>query len=36
VPNARLIVTEGNYLLDDDEPWPEMRRMLDQVWFIDV
>jgi pantothenate kinase len=36
MPDARLIVTEGNYLLDDDEPWPEMRRMLDQVWFIDV
>ena len=36
VPDARLIVTEGNYLLDDDEPWPEVRRMLDEVWFIDV
>ena len=36
VPDARLIVTEGNYLLDDDEPWPEVRRTLDEVWFIDV
>jgi pantothenate kinase len=35
-PDARLIVTEGNYLLDDDEPWPEVRRALDAVWFIDV
>lgn len=34
--DARLIVTEGNYLLDDDEPWPEVRRTLDEVWFIDV
>ena len=36
VPDARLIVTEGNYLLDDDEPWPEVRRTLDEVWFVDV
>jgi pantothenate kinase len=36
MPDARLIVTEGNYLLDDDEPWPEVRRTLDEVWFIDV
>ena len=35
-PNARLIVTEGNYLLDDDEPWPQVRRVLDEVWFVDV
>ena len=35
-PDARLIVTEGNYLLDDDEPWPKVRRALDEVWFIDV
>ena len=35
-PDARLIVTEGNYLLEDDEPWPEVRRTLDEVWFVDV
>jgi pantothenate kinase len=34
-PDARLIVTEGNYLLDDDEPWPRVRRALDEVWFVD-
>ena len=34
-PTARLIVTEGNYLLDDDEPWPQVRRTLDEVWFVD-
>lgn len=34
-PDARLIVTEGNYLLDDDEPWPQVRGVLDEVWFID-
>jgi pantothenate kinase len=35
-PGTRLIVTEGNYLLDDDEPWPSVRGVLDEVWFIDV
>lgn len=35
VPSARLIVTEGNYLLDDDQPWPRVRRTLDEVWFVD-
>jgi len=35
-PEARLVVTEGNYLLDDDEPWPAVRNLLTQVWFIDI
>jgi len=35
-PTARLIVTEGNYLLDDEEPWPQVRRTLDEVWFVDL
>ncbi|AEV71660.1 panthothenate kinase [Mycolicibacterium rhodesiae NBB3] len=34
-PSARLIVTEGNYLLDDEEPWPQVRRTMDEVWFVD-
>jgi pantothenate kinase len=35
-PTTRLIVTEGNYLLDDDEPWPDVRRTFDEVWFVDL
>lgn len=35
-PDARLVVTEGNYLLDDDEPWPSVRALLSETWFIDV
>jgi pantothenate kinase len=31
-----LIVTEGNYLLLEDDPWPQVRDMLDEVWFLDV
>jgi len=34
--DARLIVTEGNYLLDEDDPWPAVRALLDEVWYVDV
>lgn len=36
LPQHRLIVTEGNYLLDDDDPWPKVRALLDEVWFVDA
>jgi pantothenate kinase len=36
LPQHRLILTEGNYLLDDDQPWPAIREQLSEVWFIDV
>jgi pantothenate kinase len=32
---ARLILTEGNYLLVDDERWAPVRRELAEVWFCD-
>jgi pantothenate kinase len=35
-PDVRLVVTEGNYLLDDDDPWPAIAARLDEVWFVDV
>jgi pantothenate kinase len=35
-PDTRLVVSEGNYLLDDDEPWPAISARLDEVWFVDV
>jgi pantothenate kinase len=30
-----LVITEGNYLLLEDEPWGEIRSLLDEVWFLD-
>ncbi|OBG85046.1 nucleoside/nucleotide kinase family protein, partial [Mycobacterium sp. E136] len=36
LPSHRFIVTEGNYLLDDDDPWPLIRALLDEVWFVDA
>lgn len=35
-PAARLVVTEGNYLLLTEEPWPQVRRLLTEVWFVDL
>jgi pantothenate kinase len=35
-PQDRLVVTEGNYLLDDESAWPEVRAALDETWFIDI
>lgn len=34
-PSARLVLTEGNYLLLDDDPWPAVAAELDRVWFVD-
>lgn len=30
---ARLVLTEGNYLLLDSGRWPEVAPLLDEVWF---
>jgi pantothenate kinase len=35
-PAARLIITEGNYLLLDTGAWPRVRPLLDEVWFCDL
>ncbi|MET7788421.1 nucleoside/nucleotide kinase family protein [Streptomyces sp. 900116325] len=36
LPDTPLVVTEGNYLLHDDGPWAPVRRLLDEVWFLDL
>jgi pantothenate kinase len=33
-PEAGLVVTEGNYLLLPDDPWPQARAALDAVWHV--
>jgi pantothenate kinase len=32
---ARLVITEGNYLLLDDDAWAGVRPLLDAVWYCD-
>ncbi|MGW7257326.1 nucleoside/nucleotide kinase family protein [Streptomyces sp. NPDC054834] len=33
---ARLVVTEGNYLLLGTGPWARVRQQLDEVWFCEL
>jgi pantothenate kinase len=35
-PEVGMVITEGNYLLDADEPWPAIRATLDEVWFVEL
>ncbi|MGC9496017.1 nucleoside/nucleotide kinase family protein [Streptomyces sp. WG7] len=34
-PSARLVVTEGNYLLLETGAWTRVRARLDEVWFCE-
>jgi pantothenate kinase len=35
-PSARLIITEGNYLLLHHHGWGRVRPQLDEVWYVDL
>ncbi|MGP9017888.1 nucleoside/nucleotide kinase family protein [Streptomyces sp. BR1] len=35
-PEVPLVVTEGNYLLHDQGAWAPVRRLLDEVWYLDI
>ncbi|MGW7422637.1 nucleoside/nucleotide kinase family protein [Streptomyces sp. NPDC054813] len=35
-PTARLVVTEGNYLLLAEGAWARVRPSLDEVWFCEI
>ncbi|MEN8599812.1 nucleoside/nucleotide kinase family protein [Microbacterium rhizosphaerae] len=35
-PGRALIVTEGNYLLDDTAPWSLVRDVAAEIWYADV
>lgn len=33
-PSVRLIISEGNYLLLDQDPWNQARRLFSETWFV--
>lgn len=33
---ARLVLTEGNYLLHDADGWDQVRPLLDECWYVDL
>lgn len=35
-PDARVVLTEGNYLLDLSEPWVRVKDEVTQVWFVEA
>lgn len=35
-PEVRLVVTEGNYLLLPQAPWPSVTAQLDTTWYVDL
>jgi pantothenate kinase len=36
LPEARLVITEGNYLLSTDPAWRAVRGLLDEVWYCEL
>lgn len=35
-PHTRLVVTEGNYLAADDEPWSRARALFTELWYVEA
>lgn len=35
-PDVQLIISEGNYLLLDTDPWAPVAALFDECWFVDV
>ncbi|SHH23721.1 Panthothenate kinase [Jatrophihabitans endophyticus] len=33
VADARIVISEGNYLLLPEDGWPQVRELFDEVWF---
>ena len=33
---TQLVITEGNYLLLEDDPWSQVRGLLDEIWYVEV
>ena len=36
LPQTRLVITEGNYLLLQQGPWAGAARWLDEAWYVDI
>jgi len=35
-PSVPIVITEGNYLLVDEEPWRSARSLMAEVWFVET
>ncbi|MEW6223166.1 MAG: nucleoside/nucleotide kinase family protein [Chloroflexota bacterium] len=35
-PEVRLVITEGNYILSATWPWPAIRELFAEVWYVEL
>ena len=35
-PEVKFVLLEGNYLLLNEEPWNQIKGLVDEAWFMDV
>lgn len=35
-PEIRLVITEGNYILSTTWPWPRIRELMAEVWYLEL
>lgn len=35
MPSTRLVITEGNYLLEEGDGWGPVAALLDEVWYVE-
>ena len=35
-PEIKFVLLEGNYLLLNEEPWNQVKGLVDEAWFVDV
>jgi pantothenate kinase len=35
-PRHRLVIVDGNFLLDTEPPWDDVRELLTEAWFLDA
>ena len=33
--DCRLVITTGNYLLHEEQPWSPVRSLLDHAWYLE-
>ena len=36
LPQHRIVITEGNYLLLEDNPWSQIKTICDSIYYVDV
>ena len=36
LPSTQLVITEGNYLLHDVDPWRDVAKLLSESWYLDL